>query len=99
MSVLSNFASGFRRFLSPSMAVPRLRILYFATLALCGALLVMLHISLAGEQRLAHALSVETRAAVAAPRVIFLPVPPIARVVLKAKANIHRAPTTVSKEK
>jgi hypothetical protein len=89
MSVLSNFASGFRRFLSPSCAVPRLRILYCATLALCGALLFMLHISLAGEQRLAHALSVETRAAVAAPRVIFLPVPPIA---LKAKANIHRPP-------
>ena len=88
MSVLSNFASGFRRFLSPSMAVPRLRILYFATLALCGALLVMLHISLAGEQRLAHALSVETRAAVAAPRVIFLPVPPIARVAHR----IHRTP-------
>lgn len=82
-----------KKFLSPSMAVPRLRILYFCSIALCGALLIMLHIAIAGERRLAHALTVETRAATAAPRVIFLPVVPSpVPVVPKAKANIHRAP-------
>lgn len=91
MSVLYDFASGFRRFLSPSCAVPRLRILYFGAIALCAVLLVMLHISIEGERRLAHALSVETRAATAAPRVLFLPRPPT-RAALKAKANIHRTP-------
>ena len=80
----------FRKFLSPEMAVPRLRALYFVSLALCGTLLVMLHIALAGEQRLAHALTVETRAAVAVPHVIVLRVPP-APVRAVVKPNTRRA--------
>ena len=80
----------FRNFLSPEMAVPRLRALYFVSLALCGTLLVMLHIALAGEQRLAHALTVETRAAVAVPHVMVLCVPP-APVRAVVKPNTRRA--------
>ena len=69
----------------------RLRILYWCALALIACLLVLLHISIAGEQRLAHALTVETRAAAAAPRVIVLRVPPTPRAAIDAKTNIRRA--------
>lgn len=85
MSVLFRAASGVRRFFSPQCAVPRLRALYFASLALCAVLLVMLHISIAGERRLAHALTLETRAVVAVPRVIIVRAPPIARAAAPGK--------------
>ena len=96
MSIISRL----RHWTSPACAVPRLRVLYLCSLALCGASLVMLHLALAGEQRLAHALTVETRAAVAAPRFIILRVPssPV-RTLEKAKSNIHRTPTAPRKEK
>ena len=89
--------SRIRRWLSPACAVPRLRVLYVTALALCGALLVMLHISIAGEQRLAHALTVETRAAVAMPRVIIVRAPLVTRAT-KVEHNIHRT-AAATKEK
>ena len=76
---------GFSRFLSPQCAITRLQILYWCALALIACLLVMLHIALAGEQRLAHALTVETRVARAAGT--------------KAKPNIRRAPAAAAAAK
>ena len=69
----------------------RLRILYWCALALIACLLVMLRIALAGEQRLAHALTVETRSALAEPRVLVLRVPPVARAAgTKTKPDVAR---------
>ncbi len=68
----------------------RLRIMYWSMSACALALLIMLRIALAGEQRLAHALTVETRAAVAVPHVIVLRVPP-APVRAVVKPNTRRA--------
>lgn len=91
---------GFSRFLSPQCAITRLQILYWCALALIACLLVMLHIALAGEQRLAHALTVETRSALAEPRVLVLRVPPVARAAgTKAKPNIRRAPAAAAAAK
>ena len=100
MSVLSSSVPGFRRFLSPQCAVPRLRILYFTALVLCGTLLVLLHVSIAGERRDSAALAAATRDYLLAPRVIVVRMPPVMRAT-KAKTNIRRAParTAARKEK
>ena len=95
MSIISRL----HRWASPACAVPRLRALYFVSLALCGTLLIMLHIALACAQRLAHALTVETRAAVAVPHVIVLRVPPSLQAATMTKFNMYHAVHAVSKEK
>ncbi len=87
--------STIRKSFSPEMAVPRLRALYFVSLALCAVLLSLLRIAIDGEQRLAHALTLKTRAAVAVPHIIVLRVPPVRAAV---QSNIHRARDAVLKE-
>lgn len=96
MSVLSSSVPGFRRFLSPQCAVPRLRILYFTALVLCGTLLVLLHVSIAGERRDSAALAAATRDYLLAPRVIIVRE---LRTAMKVKSDIPRAPSVAHKEK
>ena len=92
MSVLSNFASGFRKFLSPSMAVPRLRILYFATLAALAVTLLVAHGLVAREHREARLLAVATNACQLPARLPVIFVRPPTRATVKTQPNFHRTP-------
>ena len=96
--MLSRSVSGFRRFLSPECAVPRLRILYFTALALCAVLLFMLHSAIAGERRDSAALAAATRDYLLTPRVVIVRAPPATQAAVKTKSNIHNAPILAHKE-
>jgi len=80
------------RLLSPSMAVPRLRILYFAALTLLACLLVMLRVTLAAERRLSTDLIATTRTEFATPRLIVVRMPPSLHAAGNEKSNVRRSP-------
>lgn len=73
----------------------RLRILYWCALALIACLLVLLHISIAGERRLSAELAAATRAELSVPHVLIVRVPPPAMRAAKAAHNTHGAPLRI----
>ena len=102
MSVLSRSVSRFRRFFSPSMAVPRLRILYFTALAALAVTLVAAQRLATREHREARLLTVASHACQiqAVLPVVFVKVAAVDPVIMKTKSDIHRAAhVAVPKEK
>jgi hypothetical protein len=82
------------------MAVPRLRVCYYTTLAILVGTLVLAHRLVVREHRDVRLLTVAANACqlpTALP-VIFVRVPPVGRAAMKNKPNIHRAAAAV-KEK
>ena len=90
-----------RRWTSPACAVPRLRVLYYAALAALAVVLLAAHRLVVRERQEARLIAVATRVCQVPARlpVVFVHVPPIARVVAKAKTNIRRAVAVPHKEK
>jgi hypothetical protein len=72
--------------------------MYWTMSAAAAVLLCMLHVALTGEQHLAQKLTRETRAALAAPRVLIVRVPSPAPRAAKTVHNIRRAPQPAHKE-
>lgn len=86
---ISSGLSGFLRAAARPTPPRRLRVMYWCALALCAALLIMLHISIAGERRLSTELAAATRAELATPHIIVVRLPPTVRAAVKS--NIHAA--------
>ena len=93
MSVLSRSVSGCRRFFSPSMAVPRLRVCFYATAAALGLTLVLTHRLVTREHREARLLTVASHACQiqAALPVVFVKVAAVDPVIMRTKSDIRRA--------
>ena len=102
MSVSSRSVSGFRRFFSPSMAVPRLRLFFLVSTAALGGTLVLTHRLVVREHREARLLAAATRVCQlsAGLPVVFVRVPPARmRAAMKVKHHTRRTPATAGKEK
>ena len=92
--------SRLRRWLSPACAVPRLRALYYVTLALLASTLLAAHRLAVREHREARLLAVAAHACQLPARlpVVFVHVPPV-RAAVKTQPNTRRAPAAAAQEK
>lgn len=90
-----------RRWLSPACAVPRLRALYYVTLALLAGTLLAAHHLATREHREARLLAVATHACQTQTALPVIFVRPALRgpAATKVKPNIHRSPPAAAKEK
>ena len=93
--------SRLRHWTSPAWAVPRLRALYYVTLALLAVTLLAAHRLEHRAHQDARLLAVASHACQTqtAPRVIVVRVPPTPRAAIEAKTNMHRTPQPARKEK
>lgn len=94
---ISSGLSGFLRAAARPTPPRRLRVMYWCALALCGALLLMLHVALGRERRLESALTAATRAELSMPRVIIVRAPPV-RAAVKTQPNTRRAPAAAARK-
>ena len=95
MSVLSRSVSRFRRFFSPSMAVPRLRLFFLVSTAALGGTLVLTHRLVVREHREARLLAVASHACRISAR---LPVVFVRPAVVKVPPKIRRTSAAAHKE-